>query len=135
MIDVFQKSITDVLQKVDLIEKYITDEKPLTPEISLLMIKKLLKEYRYFTSYPEYLPNKPAGLEHIDTLADCFRRSDLLASPDGGQHRVYANKDQRRIVFLAKEVRNLQIGQERLINLVHRLWKADTSKIPEMGKL
>lgn len=50
----------------------------------------------------------PCGLRESDTLEDAIKRADSLASPTRYSGTMIHNKDQRRIVRLAYELRKLQ---------------------------
>lgn len=70
----------------------------------------------------EYNTN-PSGLYPKDNLKDCIDRSDEISRPDGSCHSgmMCDRKDLRRIVLMAREIRDLQ-GKLRA------LAKPETSK-------
>ena len=59
---------------------------------------------------------RPSGLGKSDTVEDACRRADMLSAPDGSRHSgmLCDNKDLRRIVLLARELRNTRADEERI---------------------
>ncbi len=56
---------------------------------------------------------RPSGTSLKDTLEDCFKRADELSGVYGYSGTLVGNKDLRRIVLLAHQVRILEKNQRK----------------------